>query len=66
MTVIQHQIVRAVEDAGAGRPGFFGTVSFHFRNGELTLIRREETTMITPGTNQEKNSNVITFPDHRG
>jgi hypothetical protein len=37
------QILRVLEQTGDIRAGFYGVISLHFQNGNLTLIRREET-----------------------
>jgi len=43
MTPTQSTIVSALTHFGAENGGFFGILSFHFQNGRLALVRREQT-----------------------
>jgi hypothetical protein len=58
MTATQRQVLAAIEANGVEQPGFFGVLSFHFQNGRLTLIRREQTTIPQPSNDKERNSNA--------
>lgn len=57
----------AIEQAHAlldqlARENHFGSVSFQFKNGEVVLIRREET--IVPGSGESKATNGRTEGRH--
>lgn len=56
MTDIQGQILAAIEETAVDQPGFYGVLSFHFQNGRLTLIRREQTTILQSAQREENNS----------
>jgi hypothetical protein len=45
MTQVEQAILAAIKSMEAEHEGFFGVVSFHFQNGVLSLIRREQTTI---------------------
>ena len=43
MTATQKLVIEALEEIGVDQKGYYGIVSFHFQDGELALIRREQT-----------------------
>ena len=43
MTGTERLILAAVRKIGVERNGFFGTLTFHFQDGQLSVIRREQT-----------------------
>ncbi len=45
MTATQELVLAALRAIGAEQGGFYGVVSFHFQNGRLSVIRREQTVM---------------------
>ena len=53
-TEIQKQILAAIDENRVDQPGFYGVISFHFQNGRLTLIRREETTLLVGRGNSDR------------
>ncbi len=55
MSNIENEILNAIRENEVNRPGFYGIIAFHFQNGRLTLIRKEQTTY--PQSSEEKNSN---------
>ncbi len=50
----ERQVLTAIRENGATQPSFYGVVSFHFKGGKLTLVRREQT--FYPTNPKEKNS----------
>jgi hypothetical protein len=56
MTNVREQILEAIEVSAVDRPGFYGVLSFHFQNGRLTLIRREQTTIPQSAQREESTS----------
>jgi hypothetical protein len=56
MANIRAQILTAIEETAVDQPGFYGVLSFHFQNGRLTLIRREQTTIPQSAQREENNS----------
>jgi hypothetical protein len=56
MADIREQILAAIEETAVDQPGFYGVLSFHFQNGRLTLIRREQTTIPQSVQREENNS----------
>ncbi len=45
MTPVETAILTTLRQTEADRRGFYGVLSFQFRDGELVLIRKEETVM---------------------
>jgi hypothetical protein len=41
----QKRILAAIKALDPEAEGFYGIISFHFQNGRLTVIRREQTVM---------------------
>jgi hypothetical protein len=54
LTETRRLIIEAIEAEGVEHPGFYGILSFHFQNGHLTIIRREQTTIASSSKHEEK------------
>lgn len=52
MSKVEEEILAAVRANAVEHPSFYGVLAFHFQNGRLTLIRKEQTTY----PQKEKNS----------
>lgn len=52
--VLHPKLEKILEEIQNMRPGFYGTIELQFKNGQLQLVRKAQTTLITDGETRDE------------